>query len=464
LPRKIKIDSIGKTFEFPDGTPDDVIDKAVREEILPQYQQQAALTNQAPQSFGDKVIRGAKAFGGEFVGNGGAASTVGGFIKSALTPQLAAQDMAKQSVDNARAEGGDAYAYGANFAKGLPVVGPVVRAGESQAQGKTPEAIGQGLAGLVQYAGMRSPTTVDNVIPKQTPAEWLMGKRTAPQASTVKGMAQMAPHEISGLEDIYRAAAPTGKNPQFRANLNAALPDLKAVAQDLDLKESKGGIISPDMRVRATVDALNARLDSIAKNERVAQIQRNAGAPVEIKLSTDARRGMEFLANNAGEAGTQQLAASALKRGTLPIEQADVLAQAANKYLKSYEKLTPDQKLSATVTNPKIGGLKELDKSLGNSLNNTLTSKGEVGLRDYERRYAGVSAVRDALQDRMNAAELDQPGLVKGLVRPVANVLMKGKTGIASASQAAVADIRTGKALQSGFKKLSSGQSPSGTR
>jgi hypothetical protein len=213
LPRKIKIDSIGKTFEFPDGTPDDVIDKAVREEILPQYQQQAALTNQAPQSFGDKVIRGAKAFGGEFVGNGGAASTVGGFIRSALTPQLAAQDMAKQSVDNARAEGGDAYAYGANFAKGLPVVGPVVRAGESQAQGKTPEAIGQGLAGLAQYAGVRSVEPAARAI-ESVPESIPSLERAGGNFQDVMGAAKNKPvpitNELSGALSRYQELVDRG--------------------------------------------------------------------------------------------------------------------------------------------------------------------------------------------------------------------------------------------------------------
>lgn len=97
MPRRITVDSIGKTFEFPDGTPDDVIDKAVREEILPHYQQQASqptLTNQFPaqelpgESIGPaesgpaaylKRLEGNVRYGGD--------STVGGWLLKKLGAQ-----------------------------------------------------------------------------------------------------------------------------------------------------------------------------------------------------------------------------------------------------------------------------------------------------------------------------------------------------------------------------------------
>lgn len=511
MPRKIKIDSIGKTFEFPDGTPDAVIDKAVREEILPHYQQQAApqspsvpSENQTPQqpsqpSFSTMFGRTMGApttpeeAGGMLTGKSGVMEGAadspfnpqGGVnLPNGFNPGSTAKNVLtnmgnsiargvkggaqqfSEAVDNVK-HGGPILSNIGKAASGyadiLSSVNPVINSGGESgkefAKGNVPGGLGAFAAGMIQGGAMGRSMGKPTAPP--SPSALFDEMRVAPQRRAFPELAKVPANEIAGLEDIYRAAAPTGKNQGFRANLHAALPDLKAVAADLNLKESSGGIISPDMRVRATVDALNTRLDSIYTNERLAQVQRNAGTPVEIKLNTDARRGMEFLAANAGESGTQQLASSALKRGALPMEQADILAQAANKYLKGYEKLPSEQKMSMQMTNSKIGGLKELDRSLGSSLNKTLTDAGEVGLRDYERRYAGVSAVRDALQDRMNAAELKQEGAmgaVGRVTRPAAKLITGGKSGIASASQAAVADVNIGKQLQSGFKKLSAGK------
>lgn len=257
---------------------------------------------------------------------------------------------------------------------------------------------------------------------------------------------------VSGLEDIYRAAAPTATNKAFRGNLYAAAGDLADVARKVELAESRGGIVNPDMRVRATVQALDDHLAEMYQAEHAPQIQKHADVPVDIALG-DATRGLQFLKRSAGTLREQFLADKALK-GSLTLAEADELAMTANQYLKSYERMTAPEKLEAVSKTPKIAGLKALDVELGNKINDTLTANGEVGLRSYERRFAAVSEIRDQLGSRMNAVELNQPGRIKAVIRPAIAAITGGKVGIASASQAAIADVNIGKLLETGLKKL----------
>lgn len=270
---------------------------------------------------------------------------------------------------------------------------------------------------------------------------------------------KLPPSAVSGAEDIFRAAAPTGMNKGFRGNVYAAVGDLADIGRKIDLAESKGGIINPDLRVRATVDAIRDHLDEMYKTERAPQIQRNADAPVKVAGNADAQRGLEYLESTAGQEQIRNLATKALGTldekgnrvggGTLTAAEADTLAQAANQNLKSFERMTPEGKTQASITNPKIGGLKALDQELGRNLNEVLTDNGENGLRDYERRFAALSAVRDQLESRMNAVELERQSLGK-----YSKVITGGKSAIASASQAAVSSVNIGRTLQRGLRKL----------
>jgi hypothetical protein len=84
----------------------------------------------------------------------------------------------------------------------------------------------------------------------------------------------------------------------------------------------------------------------------------------------------------------------------------------------------------------------------------SLANRGEPGISEYERRYAGLSSVRDQLQSRMNAVELQRSNPVGRTVGPLLKVFTGGKSGIASASQAAVSDVNIGRELQTGFREL----------
>lgn len=279
---------------------------------------------------------------------------------------------------------------------------------------------------------------------------------TGPQVRTMADAAKLHPDVVRGAEEIFRASAPTASNPGYRANVYAAAGDLAEVGRKIDLAESKGGVITPDMRVRATVQALNDHLGEMYQQERAPQIARHADAPVNVKLGADAEMGLQYLKRSAGampdvDASTlRTIAAKAIDTGAVSVAEADQLGRIANQHLKNFESMTPSEKLEVLSKTPKIAGLKALDVGLGKNLNSALAGAGEPGLRAYERRYAAVSEVRDQLQSRMNATELPRSIPGARLVRAV----LGGKSGIASASQAAVADVNIGKQLQSGLKRL----------
>jgi hypothetical protein len=108
-----------------------------------------------------------------------------------------------------------------------------------------------------------------------------------------------------------------------------------------------------------------------------------------------------------------------------------------------------------------MGSLDALDSAFGKSINQALKRAGEPGIQGYERRYAALSEISSQLGKRVNAVELNQPGIVKGVVKPIASALRGGPSGIASASQAAVADVNIGRVLQKSFEDLAAtGLSP----
>lgn len=257
---------------------------------------------------------------------------------------------------------------------------------------------------------------------------------------------------ISGAEKVFRAAAPTGGDPGFRSNVYAAAGDLAEVGRTLNLDEAKGGIINPDLRFRATVNALNDHLQGMYENERAPQIARNADAPVQLNLDADAKSGLQYLSRRAGEADSRSLAASVTANPTTSLANVDQLARVVNQELLGYESMTPAERAASAATNQRLAGLKALDRQLGDALNTTLEQRGETGVLDYERRYAAVSQVRDRLQQQMNAVELNQPGVVKAIVRPVMSAITGGKTNALGA--ASVADVNPGRTLQQGLQAL----------
>jgi hypothetical protein len=279
-----------------------------------------------------------------------------------------------------------------------------------------------------------------------------VNRATSAVRATIPEASAMTPKASFGVEKIYRAAAPVGSDPMFRQNLYKAAGDLAEIGQaaEAKLESAKGGTIQPDMRVRATVESINDHLKQMYEQERAPQIARNAENPIANKFGKDATDALNRLTRNAGLDADRSLASKALNGDHLTLAETDQLAKLVNKELLGYESMTPAERAAQTQTNRRMAGLKSLDKELSQKIATELDSRGEPGIKDYEGRYAALSGVRDQLQSRMNAVELSRsiPGsrAIKGI--------MGGKSGIASASQAAVADVNIGQQLQSGFKAL----------
>jgi hypothetical protein len=274
------------------------------------------------------------------------------------------------------------------------------------------------------------------------------------QAAVMPEAANLPPQAISGAEDVFRAAAPTGMNQGFRAQLYNAAGDLAEIGRKVALDEKAGGIRTPDMRVRATVNAINDHLSEMYQNEVVPQFEKAPNAQVTPDFGSDGTTGLQYIARNAGEQATRNLAARAANGEPLTLPETYELAKVVNSELRGYESMTPAEKAALGETSRKFGGLKVADRVLSQSINQTLKGFGEPGIEAFERRYAALSSVRDQLSTRFNAVELNQPGVIKAVAKPVASIFTGGKSGIASASQAAVADVNIGRMLQRGFQRL----------
>lgn len=329
----------------------------------------------------------------------------------------------------------------------IPGVGPWVMGTDQQkglAERKSAAGIlTEGLGTLVAGEGVNAAIGKGAAaIPKVDEVTTRAVRNTIPEA------AQLPPKAISGAEDVFRAAAPVGSDPQFRANLYAATGDLAEIGRKLDLQQSRGGIIQPDLRPRATVDAINEHLSEMYQSERAPQIARNASAPVVPRFSADAAAGLDYLSRNAGTAAERALAERALSGESVPLNDVDALGRAVNRELSPLRGMTPQELAVSEGNSRRLASLQALDRELSQAIGNELSNRGEAGIGAYERRYAALSQVRDQLQARTNMAELQRHN-------PISDVVgFARKPSIAGASQAATANVNLGRMLENGFRKL----------
>jgi hypothetical protein len=385
---------------------------------------------------------------------------------SRITPTDTRGESQRQAValDQQRKAEGRSAAYRA-LAPVAGIVANVPGMEESARDGDTSGVLGHAAAGvtlaatpLIAEGAVKGSRASANAIKSGVSgaAEAYASRGTSAARATIPEAANLPNKAITGAEKIYRAAAPTGGDPMFRGNLYKVAGDLAEIGRKAkeDIANAKGGIAQPDMRVRAVVDAVSEHLQEMYKQERAPQIQRNAENPVAMELSKDAKDGLKHLSRIAGTDADRSLASKALSSDHLTLAETDHLAKLVNKELTGFESMTPAERAAASQINRKTAGLKALDRSLGEKIGAELERSGEPGIKEYESRYAALSTVRDQLQSRMNAVELKQPGVLKGAVQPIARLISGGKSGVASASQAAIADVNIGRTLQQGLKHL----------
>lgn len=473
MPRRIRIESLGKEFEFPDGTSDEEIDHLVETEIIPSYaakvpaspaataMRASGLEPAAPMKRPQDIIKPEAGLGTRLASkvqqglnaNQETARGLGGLAEGLVT--------SGPLVGGARQLYGDAEALYNGGVEGLKArhdrpfsqkLGEAVgfdeqRFNENLAAGE-PEraAVNAAFPVATAIAGIKSGI-------KGSPVE----RAAKPQMVQQRAMgiaAKLPPRAVSGAEDFIRAAAPTGKNVGFRENVYVAAGDLAEIGHKVELAEVKGGIINPDMRMRATADAVRAHMQEMYATERAPQIQAIADRVIDMKVGRDAVEGLNYLKRSGGTAEIRDIATKALEARKLTGAELDQLAIVANENLRGFERLTAADKMQNSMTNRRLGSIKQLDREIGAKLDSALKDAGQPGIRSYERRYAALGEIEHQLNSRVNETELNQPGRIKGVIKPVVGALTSGKSGVASASQASVADVRIGHKLQTGLKKL----------
>lgn len=274
------------------------------------------------------------------------------------------------------------------------------------------------------------------------------------QSKVIPEAAGLPEKAIRGVDKVFRAAAPTGTDVKFTANVYTAAGDLAEIARKVDLAEAKGGIINPDLRPTRFVQAAQDHLQEMYQNERVPVIERNSTVSVDVKLSPDATEGLQFLKRNAGQSSVRTVASKVLQDGKMTVAEANDLSVAANENLLSFESMSNAEQAAALGSKRRMGALKAADTEISKGLNDTLKQQGEPTLYSYERRYAALSRVVRAVDRRANAVMLERKGVIGSVVKPTIGAIANIPKGVASAAQSAVADVNIGKMLQNGLRDL----------
>ena len=219
---------------------------------------------------------------------------------------------------------------------------------------------------------------------------------------------------IFGTEGVFRAAGPPA-DPEFFDNVQASSWDLANIYKQTEqqIRDKRGGFLNADHRFDAVVNGIKNYKEQMYENERAAQIAigKNYGKRVTVPGNPNE---LEFMGNWLSrqlpmgdpsptapvEKQRQFLALRAAKAlaknplAPIPIEEADALAVAVNGYdlKKAYDR----------ATSKVLSGKNAVDQGLKRSINDTLRSIGQPGIASYERRYAALSRVEEALASKMN--------------------------------------------------------------
>jgi hypothetical protein len=278
------------------------------------------------------------------------------------------------------------------------------------------------------------------------------GSTAAPIKAAMPEVADMPNKAVASGDKIFRAVAPTATDTGARANIHAASGDLAEIADRVGWDALKGG--KTDMRPRGVRDAINERMGQMYQTEVAPKI---AGAGDAKVTFTGGNDGLEFLSRNAGDPEVRAAAGRMLAgKGTSNLADAYTVAKGANAELRQFERLTPDQQYTIRNQNPGINQIENLDQELSQNIAQAFKDRGLPGIQNFERRYAALASLRREITNRISGAELEDNSVTGKIVSGVRKI-MGGKSGIASASQAALSDLGPGGMgdnLEAGLKGL----------
>jgi hypothetical protein len=242
-----------------------------------------------------------------------------------------------------------------------------------------------------------------------------------------------------GVQDVFRAAAPSSDNPGFRERLSISAPDLAEMQRRTPLQTS-GGILNPDYRIREFTTNANSYLDDLWNNQRQPQIDRNANA---VRSLDPIKRS---IADSVSDLDSENYpgAVQEIGRKIQAMPDYESLGQLSdrlrevNAQRSAYRGMTPQEQAAANITAPKIDAINAEYDSLQQAISDELTNRGEQGVQDFDKRYSALSGVRDELQSQQNPAEttrlLDQikawisPGGAAGIHQRIPMVASPGRT------------------------------------
>lgn len=273
--------------------------------------------------------------------------------------------------------------------------------------------------------------------------------------STVPSALALPPKAVIAAEDVFRAVAPVSKDSEFRQTLYKAVSDLSEIGRKIDERswaDAAGGTRQPDMRPQLVVNAINEHLTEMYNTERAPQINAFANEPLPIRFNPEAMEALQELADSGAYASERAAASAAVSGRVMNVATVDAFARAVNQIRLKWKNLGAKERAKAQIADRRYVAMQELDKALKNGLNDFLTdpSRGMPGIAAYEERFAALRTIEERLSRRKQPAELERtvPG-GKLLSR-----LVHGKEALAGASMASVAEIRMGRKLEKGIRKL----------
>lgn len=238
----------------------------------------------------------------------------------------------------------------------------------------------------------------------------VIGKMIAP--AVAPGMGEEATANMQdvqarrGTESMFKAAAPSASDLDFRERLSQAAPDLSQLAKEKPLR-SGGGIINPDFRVRELVSNLNDYMDNLWKQEYAPQIKNAADAPAPLD---QLKQSMKQTISQIDREKQPGLVAS-LEDELMRMPERETVGQLENRRvqlsdkLNRYYKANPAEQVAMENQNFNVAATKAEYEATLDVLDRTLKLNGEAGGMGPRGRYGNLAEVRSYIAKQMNPTE-----------------------------------------------------------
>lgn len=274
--------------------------------------------------------------------------------------------------------------------------------------GLSPET-GETAGGLI--GGVVGGHLAGGVAPGTPKPAGVIGRAIAPEVAP--GMGEEATNNMQediqarrGTEKMFKAAAPSASDLDFRERLSQAAPDLSQLAKEKPLR-SGGGIINPDFRVRELVSNLNDYMDNLWKQEYAPQIKNAADAPAPLD---QLKQSMKQTISQIDREKQPGLVAS-LEDELMRMPERETVGQLENRRvqlsdkLNRYYKANPAEQVAMENQNFNVAATKAEYEATLDVLDRTLKLNGEAGGMGPRGRYGNLAEVRSYIAKQMNPTE-----------------------------------------------------------